>query len=790
MRMSRTNRLRLEALESREVPAGDLVHALPINGLGDTAVTRVAADAIGNTYVTGTFEGTIDLDPRSTATFNVTSKGGTDVFVARYSATGQLLWARTLAGMADESAADIAFDGAGNVYVVGTFTGAADFNPAPSATANLTASAGGSAFLWKLSATGNLFLARAVDGKSSASALAVDSAGRIVVTGKFNGTADFNPATAKANLVSTNAKGSAFVWRLDPSGAYTWASGLHTTGSIEAPAVAMDGNGFVYVGGHFTGTADLDPSTAKAHLAGGTTWTPFVVKLGHVGNYNWARSARVVSGTANAPTAITGLGVDGMGNVYTAGTFAGTLDFDPGSKVSAQASVGSKADGFVWKLTPAGAFGYARRFGGASAETVADLSVHPSGMVFLGGTFTGIGDFDPNPAAKAVANLVSGAGDADAYVLKLNSAGNLAYTRSIGGGASTTKLTGMAADGVGNMYITGTLTGTADFDPATTVTTLDGGEGSGFVAKLYAAANAPARPANLPPINFTAGGPYVVHEGQGLIIHAKAQDLDSRVLAYHWDLNGDGRFGDERGADVLLTPARMAALGLGDGTGDPRTISVRITDGVNMPVETTATITVRNVAPKVKLVAPAQVEEGTSAELSVTNISDPSAADAKAGLRFSWDFNDDGEWDLGDGTTYAGSVTATSMKVPSAFLTDDGPLAVRVRAFDKDGAKTESTAVIEVANAKPTATFQVVGSTRVGAQILFQFINPKDVSGDLTGVTYGFDFDNDGEFEETGPNPRTTRGYARPGTYPVHAMIMDKDGASTVYTTTVTVTPF
>jgi hypothetical protein len=791
MRMARTNRLRVEALETREVPAGDLAHAFTIAGLPETAVTRVAADATGNQYVTGTFTGTLDLDPRATEVFNVTAKGGTDVFVAKYSATGQLMWAKTLSGMADESAADIAFDGIGNVYVAGTFTGAVDFNPAPSVTANLTASAGGSAFLWKLSTTGNLFHARAVSGTSSASGLAVDPSGRTVVTGKFKGTADFNPSTAVANLTSTNANGSAFVWRLEPTGAYTWASALHTTGSIEAPAPAIDGRGFVHVGGHFTGTADFDPSEAgKAHVAAGTNWTPFVLRLGHLGNYNWAKTARVINGTSGTATAVTGLGVDGAGNVYAAGTFAGNLDFDPGTKTVALVSNGKLADGFAWKLDPAGNFAYAKRFGGANAETVADLTVHPMGTAYIAGTFTGVGNFNPNPNPIFAATLVAGSGETDGYVLKLSPTGALTYTRSIGGGGSTTRITGLWADTAQNMYVTGTLSGVGDFDPATTVSTLDGDDGAGFVAKLFPPPNAPARPQNLPPLNFTAGGPYFLHEGQQLIVHAKASDVDSRVLQYHWDLNGDGKFTDERGADVLLTPARMATLGLGDGTGVPKTIAVRITDGVNLPVEVTASVTVLNLPPTVKLSAPATVVEGTSAQLTVTNIGDPSLADAKAGLRYSWDFNDDGVWDLGDGATYAGSSTAATMNVPASFLTDDGPLAVRVRAFDKDGGKAESTVVIQVANAKPTATLEVVGPTRVGSLILFRFVNLKDVAGDLTGLTFSFDFDNDGVFEESGPNPRATRGYAQAGTFPVRAMITDKDGGSTVYTTNVTVTPF
>src|SRR6476469_1019470 len=56
-RLARRTRLRVESLEDRAVPAGWVV------GLGGSGADRalgVAADAAGNTYVTGTFSGTVD----------------------------------------------------------------------------------------------------------------------------------------------------------------------------------------------------------------------------------------------------------------------------------------------------------------------------------------------------------------------------------------------------------------------------------------------------------------------------------------------------------------------------------------------------------------------------------------------------------------------------------------------------------------------------------------------------------------------------------------------------------
>ncbi|MBK9321291.1 MAG: hypothetical protein IPM91_22480 [Bacteroidetes bacterium] len=49
-------------------------------------------DAVGNVYLIGRFNGTVDMDP-SAAIYNLTSNGGSDVFIVKYSPGGNFLWA-------------------------------------------------------------------------------------------------------------------------------------------------------------------------------------------------------------------------------------------------------------------------------------------------------------------------------------------------------------------------------------------------------------------------------------------------------------------------------------------------------------------------------------------------------------------------------------------------------------------------------------------------------------------------------------------------------------------------
>jgi hypothetical protein len=786
MHMSTFNRLRVEALEAREVPAGDLAYAFALTGLPLDTVTRVVVDSANNTYVSGSFSGTVDFDP-SSGTAPLASKGGTDVFVAKYSPTGTLVWAKGFGGEGNDSAADIALDGAANVYVGGTFNKKVDFDPSPTVTRNLNAAATGSAFVSKLTTNGEFVMARAPSGASTLTGLAVTPRGDITAVGQFTGTIDLDPGAGSKpqTAPSVNGQGSAgYVMRLDPLGAHVWSGAIASTKLVELTAVAVDQVGNVFVGGRSTGLTDLNPLGGKFTLQSRGIWAPFVTKITAAGAFSWARAALTHKEATGAPNRINGLAVDGAGNVIAAGVMAGTLDFDQQTAVLAlTATRNNSVDGFAWKLTNAGNLAWAKAFGGNNQETLRDVAADSVGNVYLVGTFKGSGDFDPN---FGVVQLVSGGGAQDSYVLKLNAQGGVSYARAIGGGASTVRTTGVFADNLGNITLTGAFTGKADFNPGNEIQSLTGATGSAYVARLTPGTNPTVGPTNLPPRIQSIGGPYVIKEGKNLKLQAVATDSGGTPLTYTWDLNGDGQFGDAVGQAVIVTPARLAELGLDDTSGEAVAVRLRVSDGVNLPVEAGSTVTVKNEKPGLTVTAPATAVEGTPAIIQVSATGTP--AEVAAGFRYSFDFDGDGNWEVGDGTTYEGSIVKSQIKVPADLADDSGVLNVKVRVFDKDGAYTDKTVKITVANVAPTATFRLVGTPTLTAPTTFKFTNPMDVEGDLdAGLVYGFDFNNDGVYEKTGSNPIDTFQFSFPGQYTVRGMVMDKDGGFTEYATTFTV---
>ncbi len=99
---------------------------------------------------------------------------------------------------------------------------------------------------------------------------------------------------------------------------------------------------------------------------------------------------------------------------------------------------------------------------------------------------------------------------------------------------------------------------------------------------------------NTPP-TVNAGGPYVGFEGSQMLLSATASDLDDDALTYSWTFTTSGGPGTSCAATGAGTHAATLTLVCNDNAVVTATISV--SDGVNAPVQSTATLIVGNVAP-------------------------------------------------------------------------------------------------------------------------------------------------------------------------------------------------
>ncbi len=233
------------------------------------------------------------------------------------------------------------------------------------------------------------------------------------------------------------------------------------------------------------------------------------------------------------------------------------------------------------------------------------------------------------------------------------------------------------------------------------------------------------------------GAPYTINEGDGLTLAASITGGTATDLT--WDLNGDGVFGDAVGANPTLTPAQLQALGIVDGPG-VFTVRVRATDGAGKQITSAAvTLSIGNVPPTALFTNAGPVVDGSAGGVSFTGPTDPSPADVQAGFRYSYDFDNDGTFEIVNST-------AASAPVPVSFLNrGPGNYTIAGRIEDKDGGFTDHTTTIVVNPAIVTdQPGQITGIVFVDFSA--DGVQQPNEPG-LAGISIYLDTNNNGRFD-------------------------------------------
>jgi gliding motility-associated-like protein len=249
-------------------------------------------------------------------------------------------------------------------------------------------------------------------------------------------------------------------------------------------AVGVDNLGNVYSAGYFTYSVDFDPGPGVYNMTGGSPFESgiYISKLDANGNFVWAGQIPTTLEFAQI-----NLKVDNDGNVFLAADLRNTADMDPGPGVFMMTPTGFM-DAFVAKINSSGNLVWAKQFGGpGDTGPFADMiEVDKDGNVLVCGQFNNTVDFDPG---AGLFNLTSAAHQ-QAYIVKMDAAGNLLWAKQFGNGQTTyeaSHIINMKCDAQGNIITTGFFAGTCDFDPGPgvlNVTMSTGASIDGFICKL------------------------------------------------------------------------------------------------------------------------------------------------------------------------------------------------------------------------------------------------------------------------------------------------------------------
>jgi hypothetical protein len=323
-------------------------------GGGSLTANAIAIDGSGNVVVVGDFSGTVAFGSQS-----LTSVGGTDVFVAKYTTNGFLQWVVRDGGGLNDKGWGITTDGSGNIITTGGLQ-----NP-DTIFASKYSSSG--ALLWTRGFTGQ--------GNNAGQGVATDAQNNVLMTGVFYGTIQLDNSTVSLTSTTSWDPDSMLV-KFNASGNLLWARNIGTEGEERSTAIAVDpATGDSVVTGYFAGATDFGQGTVNS--AG---YDIFLVKYNANGQTVWAKT---VTGTGNDYSY--GVAVDARtGDVVMTGKFEYSKNFG-GQTLTSQGS----ADVFVARYNSSGAHRWSKSFGSPYLESAKAVAMDPNGQYLnLTGDFT------------------------------------------------------------------------------------------------------------------------------------------------------------------------------------------------------------------------------------------------------------------------------------------------------------------------------------------------------------------------------------------------------------------
>ena len=389
-----------------------------------------------------------------------------------FTSVNKAQWVKNVNSNDASAGFNIAVDNSGNSYVIGKFSGTADFDPGVD-TVNLTSAGSLDIFITKYNPNGDLIWAKRVGGISNDQGfcIAVNRGGNLYVGGFFSDTVDFDPGTGVFNLISDTAR-SAFLAKYDTDGNLIWADKIGGGANEHINLLELDESGNVYVTGGFQGITDFDPGVGTTNLISTGSTDAFFAKYDTNGNLVWAK--KIDGASYNESTSIA---LDKKDNVYITGGFSGTADFDPGTGISNLTSAGS-FDIYFAKYDSTGSLIWAKGIGGVSVDFAQSITTDDSGNVYLTGIYSQTADFDPGTGTAELADT----NGSNAFFAKYDTGGNYLWAKSFQGGWAMGDC--IIVDNAENIFVSGQIKDTVDLNPGPGVAEhISKGGGDIFMAK-------------------------------------------------------------------------------------------------------------------------------------------------------------------------------------------------------------------------------------------------------------------------------------------------------------------
>jgi hypothetical protein len=437
---------------------------------------------------TGATAGTASTTGGASSSGGTSSSAGTNSIP---NLTAGPLWARTVLSPATDSLfSSTAVDSLGNVYVAGQLWGPDAVDLGNSVTV-AGASNGYDPLLVKYDSSGTAQWGKAVAAGSHTSqfySVAVDFSGHVYVAGYLSGASGPVGFGNDVTVTKSDRFNNAVLAKYDSSGIAQWAQTV-TAGSSDSSfsSVAVDSSGNVYVAGEIDGTGTYDfgnnvKATGTATSAGllNPAGNAVLAKYNSSGIVQWAQT--VAAGSPDSSFA--SVTVDSAGNVYAAGSVAGTETYDFGNSVTVRGTASGGhvanevvANAVLVRYDSSGIAQWAQTVSASlRASDFSSVAADSAGNVYAAGSIGGPETVYFGNGVTATGTLNSGAlagiaGPQYVVLVKYNPSGIAQWARTVVNSGPDSYFDSVAVDFADNVYAAGSVFGYAagiyDFGNAT-----------------------------------------------------------------------------------------------------------------------------------------------------------------------------------------------------------------------------------------------------------------------------------------------------------------------------------
>lgn len=293
---------------------GDLQFAKKVGGSSTSDRGLGISQGNGSIYITGNFHGTA----RFSSTI-LTTSGGTDIFIAKYTTAGDFQWIKKAGGSGNDEGYAVSNDSDGNAYVTGYFSGTANFSGT-----SISSKGGNDIFIAKYNSTGSLLWVKNAGGTGQdyGMGIQVDNSGAVFLTGGFRNTSAFGSIILRGD----GGHADIFVARYTSSGEIVWAKKAGGHENDYGRAIALDASSNCYITGNFGLSATFGSTT----IVGIDSAEVYFASYDANGNFRWVLKASGEFDVSDPNRFIEmGLSIctDPSGNVFASGTYRSNSSF-------------------------------------------------------------------------------------------------------------------------------------------------------------------------------------------------------------------------------------------------------------------------------------------------------------------------------------------------------------------------------------------------------------------------------------------------------------------------------